>query len=92
MVDSDSSKDLTLPKLDSKRQQQAKEYARIRRYISLADVVAISILLGLLVFTGFSERIAGSFGLPLIPAAIIYFFILVATFRIITAPLSFYRG
>lgn len=92
MVDSDNSKSLTEPVLDPERQQQAREYARIGRYLSLAEMVAAAVLLALLVFAGFSERLAGSFSLPVIPAVIIYFLILVAAYRIITAPISYYSG
>ena len=68
MVDSDNSKSLTEPVLDPERQQQAREYARIGRYLSLAEMVAAAVLLALLVFAGLSERLAGSFNLPVIPA------------------------
>jgi STE24 endopeptidase len=92
MVDSDDSKSLTEPILDPERQQQAREYARIGRYLSLAEMVAAAVLLVLLVFAGLSERLAGSFNLPVIPAVIIYFLVLVAAYRIIMAPISYYRG
>lgn len=78
--------------MDPERQQQAREYARTGRYLSLAEMVAVGIFLVLLVFGGFSERLAGYFNLPVIPAAIIYFLILVAAYRIIMAPISYYRG
>ncbi len=92
MVDSADDKSLTQPVLDPERQRQAREYARIGRYLSFAEMIAIGILLVLLVFGGFSERLTGYFNLPLIPAAILYFLILVTAYRIITAPISYYHG
>lgn len=92
MVDSDNSKSLPEPVLDPERQRNAREYARIGRYLSLAEMAIVSIILVLLVFAGLSERLAGSFSLPVIPAVIIYFLILVAAYRIIMAPISYYRG
>jgi len=91
MVDSDD-KTLPQPVLNPERQQQAREYARIGRYLSFTEMIAIGILLVLLVLGGFSERLAGYFNLQLIPAAILYFLILVAAYRIITAPISYYHG
>lgn len=92
MVDSNHSQNLTEPVLDPARQRQAREYARIRRYLSLAEMVVVGILLALLVFAGLSERLIGSLNLPVIPAAIVYFLILVIAYRIIMAPLSYYQG
>lgn len=92
MVDSDNSEDFMEPALDAARQQQAREYARIGRYLSLVEMMVVFILLALLVFAGLSKRLAGSFNLPLIPTAIVYFLILVIAYRIIIASISYYRG
>ncbi len=91
MIDSNN-KSLPQPVLDPERQQQAREYARTGRYLSFAEMVAVGILLVLLVFGGFSERLTGYLNLPVIPAAILYFLILVAAYRLLTAPISYYRG
>lgn len=87
-----NSKSLPQPLLDPERQQQAREYARIGRYLSFAETVAVGILLALLVFGGFSERLTGYFNLPAIPSAILYFLFLVAAYRLLMAPLSYYSG
>lgn len=87
-----NSKSLPQPLLDPERQQQAREYARIGRYLSFAETVAVGILLALLVFGGFSERLIENFSLPAIPSAILYFLFLVAAYRLLMAPLSYYSG
>lgn len=92
MVGSSPGKELVEPVLNLERQRQAREYARTGRYLSLAELLLAGTLLLLLVFGGFSERLVGYFNLPVVTAAVIYFLILITAYRVITAPLGYYRG
>lgn len=80
------------PALDRARQEKARKYAQIRRRLTYADMVVAGILLLLLVFGGLSTRLAGSFTLPVVPAATIYFAILMVAYGVLSAPLSYHRG
>lgn len=86
--------------IDAERQQKAKEYARIRRYLSLVNiaigVAGVIILLAtnlnswlrnLLQPLGW-QPIAGWFPWQVL----VYFLILVLGYEILTAPLSYYNG
>ena len=57
-----------------------------------ADLVIGGILLLLLVFSGFSLRLAGLLTLPVVPAVTIYFIILMVGYGLMSAPLSYYRS
>jgi len=83
---------LAEPVLDPERQQKAREYAKTRRYLTYADLAIAGSILLLLVFGGLSTRLIGSFNLPVVPAAVIYFVILIAAYGVLSAPLSYYRG
>lgn len=83
---------LAEPVLDPERQEQAKKYAKTRRYLTYADLAIAGSILLLLVFGGLSVKLAGSLALPVVPAAVIYFVILVAAYGVLSAPLSYYRG
>lgn len=83
---------LAEPVLDPERQQKAREYAKTRRYLTYADLAIAGILLLLLVFGGLSVKLTGSLDLPVVPAAVIYFIILIAAYGVLSAPLSYYRG
>lgn len=78
--------------LDPERQQKARRYARTRRYLTYADLALAGIPLLLLVFGGLSQRLAGPFTLPTVPAAALYFVILIAAYGVLSAPLRYYRG
>ena len=80
------------PELAPERQQQAREYAKTGRYLTCADLAPAGIPLVLLVFGGLSTRLTGSFNLPVVPAAVIYFIILIAAYGVLSAPLIYYRG
>jgi len=83
---------LAEPVLDPERQQKAREYAKTRRYLTYADLAIAGSILLLLVFGGFSAKLTGSLDLPVVPAAVIYFIILIAAYGVLSAPLSYYRG
>jgi STE24 endopeptidase len=80
------------PSLNQLRQEKAKEYAKARQRLFLADLVVGGILLLLLVFSGLSLRLAGLLTLPVVPAVTIYFIILIVGYGVLSAPLSYYRG
>jgi STE24 endopeptidase len=92
VVTSKAGNGLVEPVLNPERQQQAKQYARTGRYLSLTELLLAGALLLLLVFGGFSEKLVGYFGLPVVTAAVVYFLILIIAYRLITAPLGYYRG
>lgn len=80
------------PALDPGRQRQAREYARTRRYLTVADLALTGVSLALLVFTGLSGRLVGAFNLPLVAAAVLYFIVLVVAYGLLAAPLNYYRS
>ncbi len=80
------------PALDPERQEKAKKYAKARRCLSYAELVFAGGLLGLLIFGGLSQRLAGSLALPPVPAASLYFLFLMVAYGVLLAPLSYYRG
>ena len=73
------------------RQQQAKKYAKARRYAAFTDLALSGGLLLLLVFSGLSLRLIELFALPVVPAAAIYFVALMLTYGVLSAPLNYYR-
>lgn len=80
------------PALDPERQEKAKEYARLKRRLSLVDLTLAGGLLGLLIFSGLSTRLVGSLALPPVPAASLYFLFLMVAYGVLLAPLGYYRG
>ncbi len=80
------------PALDRARQQKAREYARLKRRLSLVELAIAGVLLLILVFSGLSTRLAGLFTWPVVPAATIYFIALMMAYGLLSAPLSYYGG
>ena len=78
--------------LDIERQKLAKEYARINRRLSIAELIIVGILLLILVFGGISARISHFLTFPQPCAAALYFLILAIGLGIITMPLAYYQG
>jgi len=78
--------------LDRARQEEAKKYARARRWLAFGDLALAGILLLLLVFSGLSQRLTGWFTLPVVPGASLYLVMLMVAYAVISAPLSYYRG
>jgi STE24 endopeptidase len=74
------------------RQEKAKKYAEISRFLTFAELAITIILLLLLVFGGLSKILAGALTLPLVPAAVIYIIILMAAYGLLSAPLSYFSG
>lgn len=86
--------------IDQERQQKAREYGRIRRRLSLIDLLIAGVgilfvfwtgldkgLRDLLQFLGW-QPVSGWYPLQIL----FYFLILMLAYQIITAPLSFYSG
>jgi len=77
------------PHFGETRQKQAKKYAELRRYLSVADTVIGGVLLWLFIFSGFKEVADSLPGGPPLQAAL-YFLILVIAYGIPTMPLRYY--
>jgi len=80
------------PALNQARQEQARKYAKAGRRLVFGDLALAGALLLLLVFSGFSLRLTGLLTLPIVPAASIYFVILMLGYGVLSAPLSYYGG
>jgi STE24 endopeptidase len=86
--------------LDIGRQQQAREYARIRRRLMLVNLVIAAISIALVLGTGLDkwlrnqlhtlswQPVAGWFPVQIL----VYFLILILAYELITAPLAYYSG
>lgn len=84
--------ELSKPALNQARQEKAKEYAKVERRLAFSELALAGILLLILVFSGLSQRLAALFALPIVPAAAIYFAILMVAYVVLSAPLSYYSG
>jgi STE24 endopeptidase len=83
---------LTEPHLDTKRQELAKKYARITRWLSLVELAIVGALLLVLILSGASARISHLLSFPQPWASALYFVILVVVIGIIITPLTYYQG
>jgi len=80
------------PALNQVRQEQARKYAEAGRRLVFGDLALAGILLLMLAFGGLSIKLAGLLALPIVPAASIYFVVLMLGYGVLSAPLSYYRG
>ena len=85
-------KQIEEPALNQGRQEQAKEYAKAGRYLTLGELALAGIILLVLVFSSLSIKLTGLLTLPIIPAATIYLVMLMVGYRVLSAPLSYYGG
>jgi STE24 endopeptidase len=83
---------LTEPRLDIKRQELAKRYARLMRRLSFVELAVVGALLLVLVFSGVSARMSYFLSFPQPWASALYFVILVVGLGIIMMPLTCYQG
>lgn len=95
--------DITQPEhieIDVERQQKAKEYARIRRHLSIVEMAIAAIGVFFLLFSGFGTWLRDLVQ-PLnwhpLPGwfpwqVLVYFLILMLAYQVISTPLSFYGG
>lgn len=80
------------PALDPVRQKQARQYAGLKRRLSLVDLAIAGTLLLVFAFSGLYRELTGSASLPVVAAAVLYFAILMLVYGLLSAPLSYYRG
>jgi len=83
---------LAEPRLDTKRQELAKEYARIIRQLSFFEMAIVGILFVGLVFGGLSAKLGYFLAFPQPWASALYFIILVICLCVIMMPLTHYQG
>ncbi len=86
--------------IDQERQQKAREYARLRRRLSLTDLLIAAIGILFVFWTGLDkglrdqlqplgwQPVSGWYPLQIL----VYFLVLMLGYQIITSPLSFYSG
>jgi len=80
------------PRLDTKRQELAKEYARLMRRLSFAELAIVSILFVELIFGGVSVKLSYFLAFSQPWASALYFIILVICLGVIMMPLTYYQG
>jgi len=78
--------------IDTERQELAKEYARLTRWLFFIELVVVGALLLVLIFGGISVKLSHLLAFPQPWASALYFMILVLGCGIITMPLSYYQG
>lgn len=81
-----------MSRLDAERQQQAGAYARARRKWSRLEFGLTGALVVVLLVTPLSATIAGIFPAAVIPAAGLYFVLLMVILDLVTLPLSYVSG
>src|SRR4030042_2356705 len=80
------------PRLDTKRQELAKEYARLMRRLSFAELAIVGILFVELIFGGTSVKLSYFLAFSQPWASALYFIILVTCLGVIMIPLTYYQG
>jgi len=83
---------LTEPSLDIKRQELAKEYARIMRRLFLVELAVVGAVLLTLVLGGVSVKLSYFLAFSQPWASTLYFLILAIGLGIIMMPLTYYQG
>jgi STE24 endopeptidase len=83
---------LAEPRLDSKRQQLAKEYARLMRRLSFVELGVVCVLLLALIFGGVSVKLSYFLAFSQPWASALHFVILIIGLGIIMMPLNYYQG
>ena len=82
----------TQPRLDTKRQELARKYARLMRRLSFIESALVGVILLVLVFGGVPIKL--SYFLPFSQpwASALYFIILAVGLAVISMPLTYYQG
>ncbi|MBM4447063.1 MAG: M48 family metallopeptidase [Chloroflexi bacterium] len=83
---------LAEPRLNTKRQELAKKYARLMRRLSFAELAVVGALLLALIFGGISVKLGYFLAFSQPWASALYFVILVVGLGLIMMPLSYYQG
>jgi STE24 endopeptidase len=80
------------PRLNSRRQKLARQYARLMMRLSLVQSTVVGAIFLALLFSGFSVKLGHFLAFPQPWASAVYFIILVAGLGIILMPLNYYQG
>jgi STE24 endopeptidase len=80
------------PELDPRRQEKAKEYARLRRYLFFIDLALGAAFLLIVLFSGLSSGLRNLLDLPLPARVALYLTVLVIAYGVITLPLNIYSS
>ncbi|HEY48674.1 MAG TPA: M48 family metallopeptidase [Dehalococcoidia bacterium] len=78
--------------LDPRRQEQAREYTRKIRYLLIIDLTLGAIFLLVVLLSGLSDGLRNLLEFHYAATVALYFLVLMLSYSIISAPLSFYRG
>lgn len=78
--------------LDAERQRQAAEYARKRRRLGVTGFIAGGIFIALLLLSPVSDSIAERLPDSPVPAAALYFALLMFVYDLVMLPLSYFGG
>lgn len=80
------------PKLDTQRQQKAREYGRIERRFTYIQSLIIAAAALVLIFGGLSASFAAHLVSHPVWAAVIYFLLLAVVYEIFSLPFGYYTG
>ena len=80
------------PELDPRRQEKAREYARLRRYLFFVDLALGAAFLLVILFSGLSSGLRNLLDYPLPARVALYFLVLILSYGVLTFPLSIYSG
>jgi len=83
---------LSEPRLNTKRQELAKEYAGLMRRLSFVELAVVGTLLLALIFGGISVKLSYFLAFSQPWASALYFVILVVCLGVIMMPLTYYQG
>ena len=78
--------------LDEARQAKAREYAKLRRRLSMLDFALSAIVIIALAFTSLSSTVANTVALPEPLKAAAFFIAIMLAYSVVTLPLDYYRG
>ncbi|MBM3157796.1 MAG: hypothetical protein FJ004_11025, partial [Chloroflexi bacterium] len=80
------------PELDPRRQEKAKEYARLRRYLFFIDLALGAVFLLVILFSGLSSGLRNFLDFPLPARVASYLLVLILSYGALTFSLSIYSG
>jgi len=82
----------TPPRLNTRRQRLARQYAAISRRLSLAQSAIVAAILLALLFGGFSVKISRVLAFPQPWASALYFAVLTICLSLLLMPFTYYQG
>jgi STE24 endopeptidase len=80
------------PRLNSRRQKLARQYARLMRRLSLIQSAVVGAIFLALIFSGLSVKLGHFLTFPQPWASALYFIILVVGLGLVLMPLNYYQG